>query len=197
MHISEGVLSPPVLIGGWAATGLVGWAALRTIEGADLPKIAVMTSAFFVASLIHIPLGPASVHLVLNGLVGVLLAAGAFPAILLGVTLQAILFQHGGVTVIGVNALLMGLPALAASAMFRLYKRMPVRGGTTLFGFLAGAAATLLSGLLLAILLATAGEAFWVVAKLGLAAHLPVMVIEGAVTAAAVSFLGRVKPELL
>jgi cobalt/nickel transport system permease protein len=186
-----------MLMAGWGATVLVGWAALRRIEGSDLPKIAVMTSAFFVVSLIHIPLGPASVHLVLNGLVGVLLGAGAFPAILLGVTLQAILFQHGGVAVIGVNALLMGLPALAAHAIFRLHKRMPVPGGTTLFGFLAGAAATVLSGILLALLLASAGEAFVAVAKLGLAAHLPVMVLEGTVTAAAVSFLARVKPELL
>lgn len=30
-----------------------------------------MTAAFFVASLIHVPIGPTSVHLLLNGLLGV------------------------------------------------------------------------------------------------------------------------------
>ncbi len=197
MHIAEGVLPPPVLITGWGVTGLVSWAALRRIDGSDLPKVAVMTSAFFVASLIHVPLGPASVHLVLNGLVGVLLGARAFPAILLGVTLQTILFQHGGVTVIGVNALVMGLPALAAHAIFRVHKRGTLPGRAAPFGFLAGGGAALLSGILLALFLASAGEGFVAVAKLGFVAHLPVMLVEGAVTAAAVSFLSRVKPELL
>jgi cobalt/nickel transport system permease protein len=35
-----------------------------------------------VASLIHVPIGPSNAHLILNGLVGLLLGWGAFPAIL-------------------------------------------------------------------------------------------------------------------
>jgi len=196
MHISDGVLPLPVLAAGWAATvGLAAW-TLRGIEGEDLPRTAVMTSVFFVASLIHVPLGPTSVHLILNGLVGVILGGAAFPAILLGLVLQAVLFQHGGLTTIGVNAIMMGLPALAVSHLFR-FGRRSLPGRTVLLGFFAGASGTLLSGCLLALFLATAGAAFFPAAKLALITHLPVMFIEGGVTAGTVNFLLRVEPKLL
>jgi cobalt/nickel transport system permease protein len=56
-------------LGGYAATvALAAWSA-RQAESDDLPKIAVVTSAFFVASLIHVPIGPTSVHLLIPGLV--------------------------------------------------------------------------------------------------------------------------------
>lgn len=197
MHISDGVLSLPTLAAGWAVTAGITAVTLRKIEGANLPKTAVMTAVFFVASLIHVPLGPTSVHLILNGLVGVLLGSAAFPAILLGLVLQAVLFQHGGLTAIGVNAVIMGLPALAAAQIFRLGKWPPFSGRVAVMGFVAGASATVLSGALLALFLATSGQAFLSGALLALLAHIPVMAIEGAVTAGAVSFLVRVQPELL
>ena len=84
MHISDGVLSAPVWIGGYVVT--VGIAAIcsKKMKTEDMPKMAVMTSAFFVASLIHIPLGPTSVHLILNGLVGIILGPLSFISILTG-----------------------------------------------------------------------------------------------------------------
>jgi len=197
MHVSEGVLAFPAIAAGWTGTTAIAVASLRAVEGKDLPKMAVLTAVFFVASLIHIPFGPTSVHLTLNGLVGVVIGIGAYPAILLGLALQAVLFQHGGLTVLGINGVLMGLPALAAYGIFRLGDGAAHRNKTALFGFLAGAAATALTGLLLALLLTTTGKAFLPVAKLALFAHLPLMVVEGLVTAAAVSFLARVKPEML
>jgi cobalt/nickel transport system permease protein len=45
--------------------------------------------------------------------------------------------------------------------------------------------------------LAFSEEGFMTAAKLVLAAHLPVMAVEGFITAGAVAFLGRVRPELL
>ncbi len=197
MHISEGILPAKVLVSGWAVTALIAGAALRKVEGEELPRMAVLTSVFFVASLIHVPIGPVSVHLILNGLVGVILGYGAYPSILLGLALQAILFQHGGVAVIGVNAVIMGAPAVLAYWIFGLRYVFPVRHGNALFGFAAGASATVLSGVILSLFLRSAGEAFIPAAKLALAAHIPVMLIEGAVTAAAVSYLARVKPEAL
>jgi len=73
MHISDGVLPLTVTIGGYVASaGLAAWSARRT-SSEDLPKVAVVTAAFFVASLIHVPLGPTSVHLLIPGLTGALL----------------------------------------------------------------------------------------------------------------------------
>jgi len=53
------------------------------------------------------------------------------------------------------------------------------------------------SALLVALSLVTTGEAFLTVAKLIVIAHLPVMIIEGLITATAVVSLNKVRPELL
>ena len=113
MHISEGVIAAPVLIAG-AAGAVAGCAiGLKKLDMENTPKVAVLSSAFFVASLIHVPIGPTSVHLVLNGLVGFLLGWISFPALLVALLLQAVLFQFGGITTLGVNTVVMALPAVA------------------------------------------------------------------------------------
>ena len=98
MHISEGVLSPPVLLTGAALTAVGAAVGLKKINSEKVELVGVLSSAFFVASLIHVPVGPSAVLLVLNGLLGLLLGWTAFPAILVGLALQALLFQFGGLT---------------------------------------------------------------------------------------------------
>ncbi|MDD5642485.1 MAG: energy-coupling factor ABC transporter permease, partial [Syntrophales bacterium] len=98
MHISEGVLSPAVLAGG-AGLAVVGTAiGLKKMDYEAIPRVAILSAAFFVASLIHVPVGPVGLHLVLNGLMGLLLGWVAVPAILIALFLQALLFQFGGLT---------------------------------------------------------------------------------------------------
>jgi cobalt/nickel transport system permease protein len=63
--------------------------------------------------------------------------------------------------------------------------------------FACGAGAVLLSGIMVAASLAFTGKPFLLAAKVALFAHLPVMVIEGFVTAFLVGFLKKVKPEIL
>lgn len=162
-----------------------------------MPKMAVMTSAFFVASLIHVPLGPTSVHLILNGLVGIILGPLSFISILVGLTLQTFLFQHGGITTIGANSMMMGVPALLSYRIFNLHKRFHFRLSETIFAAVAGTAGVFLGTLILATLLVTTGTEFIGVAKYAALAHLPVMIIEGIITGFVVSFLMKVKPEIL
>jgi len=69
-HIPDGVLSAPVLLTGAAASAGLLAIALRRLDWEALPQAAVLAAAFFVSSLISIPLGPSSVHLLLNGLMG-------------------------------------------------------------------------------------------------------------------------------
>jgi cobalt/nickel transport system permease protein len=45
----------------------------------------VLSATFFVASLIHVPVGPSSVHLIMSGLAGLVLGWTAFPALFVGV----------------------------------------------------------------------------------------------------------------
>ena len=119
MHISEGVLSPAVLGAGavLAAAGIV--IGLRKLDYDRLMTVAILAAAFFVGSLIHVPIGPSSVHLILNGLLGMLLGWAAFPSIFVALMLQAILFQYGGITVLGVNTFNMAFPAVVCYYAFR------------------------------------------------------------------------------
>jgi cobalt/nickel transport system permease protein len=196
MHISDGVLPTYIAMGSFAASfGLMALGVKQT-RTEDLPKIAVVTSSFFVASLIHVPLGPTSVHLLIPGLVGILLGNSAFLAIALGLTLQSLLFQFGGLTALGANALMMGIPALLCGLFFKLFKGRSLQQNI-IVGSITGGLGTVFSAILLALLLYSGGEDFLGVAKLALAAHLPVFIIEGMVSGFAVSFLHKVKPELL
>jgi cobalt/nickel transport system permease protein len=122
VHISDGVLTWPWLAGGFVLAGLLTAAAMVKVRDEEIPRIALMTAAFFVASLIHVPIGPTSVHLLLNGLLGVILGRRAPLAVLLGLTLQAVLLGHGGFTAIGVNTCVMALPALGASWLFKVLR---------------------------------------------------------------------------
>jgi cobalt/nickel transport system permease protein len=125
VHISDGVLTPAWLAAGFAVMGvLVALGAWRIRED-EVPQVALLTAAFFVASLIHVRVGSTSVHLLLNGLVGVVLGRRAGLAIPMGLLLQAILMQHGGLTALGVNSCVMALPALLAWQLFRLLQRVP------------------------------------------------------------------------
>jgi cobalt/nickel transport system permease protein len=196
MHISDGVLPVSVTLGGYAAAAvLTVWSARRT-DSRDLPRLAVMTAAFFVASLIHVPFGPTSVHLLIPGLTGALLGPSAFVSIALGLLLQSLLFQFGGLTALGANSLMMGLPALACGWLFQRFRgRSAVR--PALVGGLVGTLGTVMAALILALLLMSGGEDFFGVAKIALAAHVPVFLIEGAVSGFTIGFLAKVKPELL
>ncbi|HHN65557.1 MAG TPA: cobalt transporter CbiM [Nitrospirae bacterium] len=197
MHISEGILSTPVLTAG-AALAMGGVAlGLKRMDYEKIPEVAVLSSAFFVASLIHVPLGPTSVHLVLNGLVGVLLGWMAFPSILVALALQALLFQFGGFTVLGVNTFNMAAPAVASYYLFNLLVRRGNRAVTAVAAFLSGALGVGGGAFLIALSLVTTGEEFLSVARLVFLAHLPVMLIEGIITSFCVLFLKKVKPEIL
>ena len=196
MHISEGVLSGPVLLTG-AALAVAGTAiGLKKIDYDRVMPVAILSAAFFIASLIHVPIGPSSGHLILNGLLGVVLGWAAFPSILVALTLQAVLFQFGGLTVLGLNTFTMATPAVLC---FYLFRPMLVRGTGVRFAaaFCCGFFAILLSAMLTAGALALSGDAFREAAWVLFYAHVPIMVAEGVITGFAYSFIAKVKPEVL
>ena len=196
MHISEGVLSGPVLISG-AALAAVGTAiGLKKLDYDQIAKAGMLSAAFFVASLIHIPIGPANAHLILNGLVGILLGWAAFPAILVALVLQAAFFQFGGITTLGVNTLVMAVPAVFCYLIFGRYVHRGSRAAA-IASFSCGFIAVFLSGLLLGLSLIFTEENFLEVSGIIVAAHIPVMIIEGIITAVCVAFLRKVRPEML
>ncbi len=196
MHIAEGVLPPEALGAGVLAAAAGVAIGLRRLDEDEAVRAGVLSAAFFTASFIHIPIGPASVHLVLTGLMGLLLGWAAFPAVLVALTLQAILFGMGGLTVLGVNTVIMAAPAVACYHAFRRDLAQRRGPGLAVRGFLAGALTVALSVALLAGFLLTAGREFAGLAQALAAAYIPVIIIEGGVTAAAAGFLVRVRPQL-
>ncbi|MCW2248875.1 cobalt/nickel transport system permease protein [Azospirillum fermentarium] len=198
-HIPDGVLSMPVLAAG-IAVSVAGCAyGLKRLHPDRIPQVGMLSAVFFVASLVHFPVGPSSVHLILNGLTGVALGWAAFPAILVALLLQAVLFGFGGLVVLGVNIMNMAVPAVLCGLAFRRVRRA-FPGDTRVAVAAAGAAGAggvLLTGLAVAASLALSGREFLTAAHLVVLTHLPVLVIEGAFTAAAVGLVLRVKPAVL
>lgn len=198
VHISDGILTPQVWITGFIITMIILTFTLRKLKTEDVPLVSLITAAVFVASLIHIPAGPTSVHLILNGLAGVILGFGAFPSIFVALLLQAALFQHGGLTTLGINALTMGIPALVASAVFRFgTSHMRSKKAVFTFAAIAGGLAVYLAVLLTSIALFTTGTEFLGVIGFIAVAHIPVGIIEAIVIGNIAVFLLKVKPEML
>ena len=197
MHISEGILSPPVLAVGAVLTAVATSYAIRKMDHERIPEVALLSSAFFVASFIHVPLGPSNAHLVLNGLCGLILGWGAFPAILIALFLQAVLFQYGGITTLGINTLSMALPALLSYYLFGSLVRQKRAPVASLSAFACGFLSVLTSALIVALALIKTDKPFTTIAVTIVAAHLPVMLVEGFITAFIADFLRRVKPQIL
>jgi cobalt/nickel transport system permease protein len=196
MHISEGILSGPVLASGAAMAAVGVGIGLKRLDYDQVARAGILSACFFVASLIHVPVGPSSIHLILNGILGLLLGWAAFPAILVALLLQALLFQFGGITTLGVNTVLMALPALLCYVLFgRFMHKSPIWALTA--SFAVGSLSVLLSGVMVGLALMFTEKGFFEVAGLVLAAHIPVMIIEGIVTASCVGFLKKVQPNLL
>jgi len=196
MHISEGAISAPVLAAG-AGLALAGLAmGLRAMRQDQIILCGVMSAAFFVASIIHVPVGIANAHLLLCGLVGVLLGWAAFPAIFTALVLQALLFQYGGITTLGVNTASMGYGAVTAWLVFHLIMRF-YPDALKLAAFACGALGTAIAAFLTALALGFTSEGFQAAAAALFLAHLPVIFAEGLITMLTVGFLERMRPEIL
>lgn len=196
MHIAEGVLSTPVLLGGAALTLAGTTIGLRGLDYDRLMTTAVLAAVFFVASLVHVPLGPGNVHLILNGFLGILLGWAAFPALLAALLLQAVLFQFGGLTTLGVNTAIMACPAVLCSLLFSssLVKSAARR---RFAAFCCGALSVAGAALMAALALSFSEEGFSRSAQILFVAHIPIMLVEGLLTALIVDFTARVRPEIL
>jgi cobalt/nickel transport system permease protein len=197
-HIPDGILSAPVLIGGGvlAAAGLAF--GLRKLDDRTIPKAALLAAAFFAGSLIAVPVGPSSVHLMLGGLMGLMLGPAAFPAVAVALLLQALLFGMGGLTTLGVNVVNMALPGVLFAAMLGpTIRTTPSAVLSTILAALVGGLCVLATGALVALSLYLSSSDYTPVASILLATYLPLALGEAFVTAAVVQFLRRVQPDAL
>lgn len=196
MHIVDGVVAHDVLMAGslLAVAGIAIGLHRLTLE--NIPAAGVISAVFFIASLIHVPLGPSSVHLLMNGLAGLILGFAAFPALFIALLLQAVFLGFGGITVLGINTLSLALPAVLLHYLCIHGVRHADIRIAAVWGAIAGGGAILLTALIIALVLMLSGEAFFMIAKFAIIAHLPVMIIEGVLCAVAVILIKKVKPDI-
>lgn len=195
MHISEGVLSAPILLSG-VALSLTGTAiGLKNMDYDKIAHAGILSAAFFVASLIHINIGPVSVHLILNGIIGLLLGWIAFPVILVALILQAVFFQFGGLIVLGVNTVIMAIPAIICYYLFgSMIKKNHL---ISMFAsFACGFLSVFLSAVFLSASLLFTQENFWKISILIIMTNFPTMIIEGIITTFCIAFLKKVHPTI-
>lgn len=150
MHIPDGFISPQLSIPAYGvATPLWVWAARRHFGRAaaeSLPVVGSLTALAFVIQTIMIPVpGGTSTHLV-----GIMLLAliyhplVAFLCESLVLLVQALFFGAGGITVLGVNAIAMGLVGPVVGWLtWKAIRRMSENAGVFAAGWVSMQAATL------------------------------------------------------
>jgi cobalt/nickel transport system permease protein len=204
MHIPDGFLGPVVALICWVITIAVVAVAIRKtnhqLGQKQVPLMGIMAAFIFAAQMINFPVaGGTSGHLLGGALAAIVL--GPWPAVLVMtavIAVQALLFQDGGLLVMGANILNMGI--LTAAVGYGLYRLVANRGkGLKLVG--AGLAAWLS---VMTAALATSLE-LWLSGTAGLQIVIPAMLSvhaligigEALITVAALAFIMQVRPDLL
>ena len=196
-HIPDGVLSMPVLVGGAVVAVSAVALGLKRISDRDIPRVAILASGFFALSLFAVPIGPSSVHLLLGGLMGIVLGPAIFPAVCVALLLQAVMFGFGGLTTLGVNIVNIALPGAMVGMLVQPLIARATPAGAAVIAGLASAACVACTGLLVAAALSLSSTDYILSARVMMATYLPLMVVEGLVGGFCISFVKRVKPELL
>lgn len=192
MHISEGVLSAPVLLAGWAVTAPAVAAILWRVRQSEIPRIACFSALFFVASFVHLPVGVSSMHLMLSGLVGAFLGSRTILAIFVALFLQGVFFGFGGLSVLGVNTAVIGFPAVLGGLFAAAAKAQELKVRTQkIYLFLAGFVPIVCSMLLLDLVLFISGRDFFAIATLISLEGAILAVLEGIITLFALSFIAK------
>jgi cobalt/nickel transport system permease protein len=197
MHISDGVLSPYVVGIGWAVALPTLAVSVRRLRTEQVGTYGVVAAAFFACSTIHVPVGPFSMHLVLNGMAGLLLGWGALTVVTVGLLLQALLIGFGGLIVLGVNILIMAVPGAIMGILGRHWMKQVSVKKRPWIGSLIGGGTILISAILLYVMLSTTNTALIPLAKLVFLGHIPIAIVEGIISFWLVHFLQKVKPSLL
>jgi cobalt/nickel transport system permease protein len=156
MHIPDGFLAPTITLPAYAvATPLWIWAVRKHFgpnQVQTLPAVGALTAVAFVLQTIMIPVpGGTSTHLIGAALLA--MAEGplvAFVCESLVLLVQALFFGAGGITVLGVNALAMGLLGpLCAWLVFRSVRRISPRLAAFIGAYLGMQVSTLAVALIL------------------------------------------------
>ncbi len=206
MHIPDGFLSVPVSIVLWVLTiAAVGLALARVGEEMaekQVPLMGVMAAAIFAGQMLNFPVAGASGHLMGAALATILL--GPWAAILVMtsvVTIQAVLFQDGGLLALGGNVFNMAVVGVAVSyAVFSIARKLAGgrRVGIMSGGFVAAWVSIFVTALGVGLQIAASGtsRADFTIPAMG-GVHALIGIGEGLITVGALAFVTATRPDLL
>ena len=198
MHISEGILSGSMLITGWTGTFAGLAVGLKKTDMNKITRTALLSSGFFLASLVNIKVGPSSTHLSFLAPMGLILGWGAFPAVFTALLLQALLFHFGGLLVLGANTFIMSISSLVVYILFgKIIRKSDNKILVMTLAFISGALAVVIAAFLVGAFLTFSDSNFINAAKLIVIAHIPLALIEGLVTSFMIAWLKKSAPEFL
>jgi cobalt/nickel transport system permease protein len=204
LHIPDGFLSLVVSLVSWLITIImVGIAVRRSrieMNERQIPFMGIMAAFIFAAQMINFPIaGGTSGHILGGALAAIVLGPWTGMLVMTSViALQALLFQDGGLLVMGANILNMGLVTVLIG--FGLYRAVSSRQQSTRLA-VAGIAAWLsvIAGALLTSiqlwLSGTSPAGLVFPAMLGI--HTLIGIGEALITVGVLAFLNQVRPDLV
>lgn len=203
LHIPDGFLNLPVSLFFWLVTAIsVGLAVRRSrtdFTERQAPLMGIMAAFIFAGQMINFPIaGGTSGHFLGGALAAITL--GPWAAILVMTTVvgvQALIFQDGGLVVMGANIFNMGILTVVISyGIYRAFDRRSLRIRYIAAGF--GAWLSVVAGALFtALQLWLSGiVTLQVVVPVMLGIHAVIGLGEAVITVAALSFVGRLRPDV-
>jgi len=207
LHIPDGFLSTPVSAVGWVVTiGFVAVAARmanRDLSERAIPMMGILAAFIFAGQMMNFPIaGGTSGHMLGGALAAILLGPWAAIIIMAAVVgLQAVLFQDGGIAVLGANIFNMGiLTALIGWAVYRGVRTVAGTNHTAALvaAFVGAWLSVEAAAILTAFQLAWSGTSPLDVALPAMAGvHALIGIGEGLITAAAFGFVVSTRPDLV
>ena len=208
LHTPDGFFSLPISIAGYIVAAVFIAIAIRRTQGElnerMVPMMGVMAAFIFAGQMINFPVaGGTSGHLVGGALAAIILGPWAAIIVMTAVVgLQALLFQDGGLVVLGVNLVMMSIVScISGYGVYYLARKI---GGassrtTLIVGGFAGAwVSVMVAAIVAAFALAFSGTSPLSLALPALAAvHALIGIGEGLITVFALSFIRAARPQLL
>ncbi|MEJ2747610.1 MAG: energy-coupling factor ABC transporter permease [Anaerolineae bacterium] len=204
MHIPDGFLSLAIALVSWFLAVVFVLMAIRNSQKSFdeklVPLAGIIAAFIFAGQMINFPVaGGTSGHFIGAALATVVLGPWLGILVMTAViALQALLFQDGGLIVMGANILAMGVtPALISYGLFRAVAKRNRR--IQMLTVAGGAWLSVMGGaLLVSLLLGFSGtSSFRIVVPAMLGIHALIGIGEALITVAAFSFILNARPQLL
>ncbi len=207
LHIPDGFLSIPVAVVGWVFIILLIGIALRQTQDQlgerQIPLMGILAAFIFAAQMINFPVaGGTSGHLLGGTLVAILLGPWAAVLVMTSViAIQGLMFQDGGLLVMGFNVFNMGV--VTAFVGYAVYTQVRRALGNSPRGQLIGGAigawiGVEVAAIATALQLAISGTSPLNVALPAMAGvHILIGIGEALITVGALAFIRQTRPDLV